>query len=130
GNLLILRGEMPDAEKALLEADALCAARPGAVALARTRSGLGYVAFRRSALDVAEARWRDALALAERAGDERVVAGILRSLAIASGSRGDQRAAEQLLDRAITSAEHAQDDQVLRLLLGSRAEIALWLGRY
>ena len=59
-----------------------------------------------------------------------MAAGILRSLAIAAGSRGDQRGAGRLLDRAIRSAEEAGDDQLLRLLLGSKAEIDLWLGRY
>ena len=49
-------------------------------------------------LEEAERRWKDALEHAERAGDERVIAGILRSLAIAAGSRGDQLAAVQLLD--------------------------------
>ena len=91
---------------------------------------MGYVAFRRSELQEAERCWRDALDHAQRAGDERVAAGILRSLAIAAGSRGDQRGAGRLLDRAIRSAEEAGDDQLLRLLLGSKAEIDLWLGRY
>lgn len=129
GNLLILRGEMADAETALQEAAALAGDRDD-VTLARSASGLGYVAFRRSDLDDAERRWREALGHAERAGDARISAGVLRSLAIAAGSRGDQDAAGRLLDRGIRSAEDAGDDQLLRLLLGSRAEIDLWTGRY
>lgn len=81
-------------------------------------------AFRRSDLEEAERSWKDALEHAEKARDERVGAGILRSLAIAAGSRGDQLEAGRLLDRAIHSAEDAKDDQLLRLLLGSRAEIS------
>jgi tetratricopeptide (TPR) repeat protein len=54
----------------------------------------------------------------------------LRSLAVAAGSRGDQQVAGRLLDRAIHSAEEVGDDQLLRLLLGSRAEIDMWFGRY
>ncbi|WP_353509555.1 NB-ARC domain-containing protein, partial [Intrasporangium sp.] len=128
GNLLILRGETVDAEQCFLQAAGIAAAGDDEIALARSRSGLGYVAFRRSDLEGAETRWRDALAHADKAGDERVAAGILRSLAIAAGSRGDQTAAGKLIDRAIRSAERAQDDQLLRLLLGSRAEMDLWLG--
>jgi predicted ATPase/class 3 adenylate cyclase len=130
GNLLILRGETAHAEECFQEADEIAASRNDEITLARSRSGLGYVAFRGSDLDRAETRWQDALVHAESAGDERVAAGILRSLAIAAGSRGQQTNAGRLLDRAIRSAEHVQDDQLLRLLLGSRAEIDLWLGRY
>jgi predicted ATPase/class 3 adenylate cyclase len=130
GNLLILQGEMGDAQRCLSEAQALAAAHHGATTMARALSGLGYVAFRRSDLDGAETRWRQALESAELAGDERVSAGVLRSLAIAAGSRGDQLEAGRLLDRGIRAAEHARDDQLLRLLLGSRAEIDLWTGRY
>ncbi|HET9020619.1 MAG TPA: NB-ARC domain-containing protein [Ornithinibacter sp.] len=130
GNLLILRGDMDDAEAALSEGRQLAHAEHDETTVARSTSGLGYVAFRRSDLDTAELRWREALDHSERAGDERVTAGILRSLAIAAGSRGDQVAAGALLDRGIRSAEHAHDDQLLRLLLGSRAEIDLWTGRY
>jgi predicted ATPase len=130
GNLLILRGETADAEECFQKADEIAAGHRDEITLARSRSGLGYVAFRRSDLEQAETRWQDALGYAERAGDERVAAGILRSLAIAAGSRGQQMQAGRLLDRAIRSAEHVQDDQLLRLLLGSRAEIDLWLGRY
>ncbi len=50
-------------------------------------------------------RWKDALEHAERAGDERVAAGILRSLAVAAGSRGDQLGAGRVLDRAIIGQE-------------------------
>ena len=130
GNLLILRGETVDAEQCFLQAADIAAGSDDEITLARSRSGLGYVAFRRSDLEGAETRWRDALTHADRAGDERVAAGVLRSLAIAAGARGDQTAAAELIDHAIRSAERVQDDQLLRLLLGSRAEMDLWLGRY
>ena len=130
GNLLILRGEMDDAETCLSEALALSATGGDATTRARALSGLGYVAFRRSDLDGAENWWQQALESSEEAGDERISAGVLRSLAIAAGSRGDQEEAGRLLDRGIRAAEHAHDDQLLRLLLGSRAEIDLWTGRY
>ena len=51
-----------DAEDALLEAEAVAHSLGDQITLARSLSGLGYVAFRRSELDVAEARWREALA--------------------------------------------------------------------
>ena len=130
GNLLILKGETAVAEECLQQAVDIAASHDDEITLARSRSGLGYVAFRRSELDRAQELWEDALVHADRARDERVAAGILRSLAIASGSRGQQEKAAELLDRAILSAEHAQDDQLLRLLFGSRAEIDLWLGHY
>lgn len=130
GNLLILRGEMADAETCLSEAEELSATHDDATTRARALSGLGYVAFRRSDLDGAETRWRQALQSSEEGGDERVSAGVLRSLAIAAGSRGDQEEARRWLDRGIHAAEHAGDDQLLRLLLGSRAEIELWTGAY
>jgi predicted ATPase/class 3 adenylate cyclase len=130
GSLLILRGDLADAEAALSTSRQLADAQRDETTMARSTSGLGYVAFRRSDLDGAELCWREALEHAERAGDERVSAGILRSLAIATASRGDQVAAGLLLDRGLLSAERAHDDQLLRLLLGSRAEIDLWTGRY
>jgi tetratricopeptide (TPR) repeat protein len=125
-----LRGETADAEDRFRQASEIAVTGRDEITLARSRSGLGYVAFRRSDLEEAEMRWKDALEHAERAGDERVAAGILRSLAVAAGSRGDQLGAGRLLDRAIHSAEEAGDDQLLRLLLGSRAEVDLWVGRY
>jgi len=131
GNLLLLRGETAEAEERFREANEIAFRDRDEITLARSQSGLGYVAFRRSDfLEEAERRWKDALEHAERAGDERVAAGILRSLAVAAGSRGDQLEAGRLLDRAIHSAEDVGDDQLLRLLLGSRAEIDLWFGRY
>ncbi len=130
GNLLLLRGDTADAEERFRKAHELSLVDRDEITLARSLSGLGYVAFRSSDIEEAERRWKDALAHAEEAGDERVAAGILRSLAIAAGSRGDQLSAGRLLDRAIHSADEAGDDQLLRLLLGSRAEIDLWLGRY
>ena len=74
--------------------------------------------------------WEEALERAERAGDERVATGILRSLAIAAGSSGRQDRAGELLDRAIALARRTGDDQQLRLVLGSAAEMRLWLGEY
>ena len=74
--------------------------------------------------------WEEALERAERAGDERVAAGILRSLAIAAGSHRRQDRAGELLDRAIGLARRTGDDQQLRSLLGSAAEMRLWLGDY
>jgi len=130
GSLLILRGDLAEAEGCLRQAAALAEAQDDETTMARAASGLGYVAFRGSDLDAAELLWQDALGHAERARDERVSAGVLRSLAIAAGSRGDQVAAGGLLDRGMRSAEHAHDDQLLRLLMGSRAEIDLWTGRY
>ena len=61
----------------------------------------GYIAFRGSRLSDSETCWRRALAHAEAAGDDRVAAGVLRSLAVAAGSRGDQSVAGELLERGI-----------------------------
>jgi tetratricopeptide (TPR) repeat protein len=130
GSLLLLRGDLAEAEAQFTGARPLAAAAGDDVTLARVLSGLGYVSFRRSLLEEAQDRWQEALAGAERAGDERVAAGILRSLAVAAGSRGDQVEAGALLDRAIASARRVRDDQLLRQLLGSSAERHLWLAEY
>ena len=101
-----------------------------AVVLARALAGEGYLEFRRSHLAEAQAVWQEALEVAQHAGDERVAAGVLRSLAIAAASSGRQDRAGDLLDRAIDMARRTGDDQQLRLLLGSAAERHLWLGDY
>jgi predicted ATPase/class 3 adenylate cyclase len=127
GQLALLRGELDAAETLFDQARPL--ADDGGTT-ARALSGTGYVAFRRSRLDDAERDWRDGLARAREGPDRRVAAGLLRSLAIAAGSRGDQDRAKQLLAEGIATARDAGDDQLLRQLLGSSAEVALWLGDY
>jgi tetratricopeptide (TPR) repeat protein len=92
-------------------------------------SGLGYVAFRSSKLSEAEALWSQAL-LACGDSDEWLRANILRSLAIAAGSRGDQVRASELLLEAARVARQVHDDQLLRLVLSASAEVNVWLGRY
>jgi predicted ATPase/class 3 adenylate cyclase len=130
GNLLLLSGDLAEAEARFSEAHHLATEAGDDVILARALAGEGYLEFRRSRLGPAQAMWEEALERAERAGDERVAAGILRSLAIAAGSRGRQDRAGELLDRAIVLARRTGDDQQLRLLLGSAAEMQLWLGKY
>jgi predicted ATPase/class 3 adenylate cyclase len=130
GNLLLLSGDLAEAEARFSEAHNLATEAGDDVVLARALAGGGYLEFRRSRLSEAQAMWKEALERAERAGDERVAAGILRSLAIAAGSSGRQDRARELLDRAIAMARRTGDDQQLRLLLGSAAEIYLWLGEY
>ena len=98
--------------------------------LAHALAGEGYVEFRHSHLAQAQAKWESALTRAESAGEDRVAAGILRSLAIAAASGGRQDQTGELIDRAITLARSTGDDQQLRLLLGSAAERNLWLGDY
>ena len=100
------------------------------VTLAHALAGEGYVEFRHSHLAQAQAKWESALKRAESAGEDRVAAGILRSLAIAAASGGRQDETGELIDRAITLARSTGDDQQLRLLLGSAAERNLWLGDY
>ncbi len=130
GNLLLLRGDLAQAEARFSEGRRIGTEVNDDVVLARALAGEGYLAFRRSDLAAAQSIWERALEKAERGGDERVVAGILRSLAIAAGSRGRQDRARDLLDRAILSARRTADDQQLRLLLVSSAEMNLWLGDY
>ena len=130
GNLLLLRGDLAEAEARFSEGRRLGTKASDDVVLARALAGEGYLAFRGSRLADAQAIWERALGRAERAGDERVAAGILRSLAIAAASSGRQDRAGELLDRAILSARHTGDDQQLRLLLASAAERHLWLGDY
>lgn len=130
GNLLLLRGDLVEAEECFTEAHGLATEVNDDVVLARALAGDGYLAFRRSRLADSQTLWERALERADRAGDERVAAGILRSLAIAAGSSGRQDRAGQLLDRGIALARRAGDDQQLRLLLGSAAEMNLWLGDY
>lgn len=130
GNLLLLRGDLAEAEARFSEGRRLATKAIDDVVLARALAGEGYLAFRRSRLAEAQATWEQALESTERAGDERVAVGILRSLAIAAGSSGRQDRAGQLLDRGIALARRTGDDQQLRLLLGSAAEMNLWLGDY
>ena len=59
-----------------------------------------------------------------------MAASVLRSLAIVAGTEGRQDRAGELLDQAIGLAQESGDDQLLRLLLGSSAEMNIWLGRY
>jgi predicted ATPase/class 3 adenylate cyclase len=129
GRLLLLSGDLTAAHQCFLEAKQEAAERDD-VTVARALLGIGYAAFRHSELADAEDRWQEALLHAEKAGDQRVSAEVLRSLAIARGSRGEQSAAEELLERAIGAAHEAEDDQLLRLLLGSAAETKIWLGAY
>ena len=130
GKLLLLRGDLADADAVFTEARARAAAAGDDVTLARALSGAGLIAFRGSRLEESQQLWEESLALAEKTGDERDIASALRSLAIAAGSRGEQDTAGYLLDRAIASARRLGDDQLLRQLLGSAAEMHLWLGAY
>ncbi len=127
GQLALLRGELDAAQELFDRARPL--AQDDATA-ARVLSGAGYVAFRRSRLDEAERDWREGLARARAAGAPRVIAGLMRSMAIAAGSRGDQDGALRLLGEALSSAREAGNDQLLRQLHGSSGEVALWLGDY
>jgi predicted ATPase/class 3 adenylate cyclase len=130
GNLLILRGDLAEAEVRLSKGHRLATDTDDAVVLARALAGEGYLEFRRSHLAEAQAVWQEALKIAQHAGDERVATGILRSLAIAAASSGNQDRAGDLLDLAIDMARRTGDDQQLRLLLGSAAERHLWLADY
>jgi predicted ATPase/class 3 adenylate cyclase len=130
GQLLLLRGDLPDADAMFTQARALAEKVHDDVTLARALSGAGLIAFRGSRLPESQQLWEQSLAYAESAGDERAVASALRSLAIAAGSRGNQATAGQLLDRALDSARRLGDDQLLRQLLGSSAEMHMWLGAY
>ena len=130
GHLLLLRGDLADADALFTEARTRAVAASDDLALSRALSGAGLIAFRGSRLPESQALWEESLARAEAAGDERAVAGALRSLAIAAGSRGEQDVAGQLLDRARVIARRIGDDQLLRQLLGSAAEMHLWLGDY
>jgi predicted ATPase/class 3 adenylate cyclase len=130
GSLLLLSGDLAEADARFSEARHLAIEVGDDVVLARALAGGGHLEFRRSRLDEAQAMWEEALERAQRAGDERVAAGVLRSLAIAAGTSGRQDRAGELLDRAIVLARRTGDDQQLRLLLGSAAEMRLWLGDY
>ncbi|MFL6097447.1 MAG: ATP-binding protein [Blastococcus sp.] len=133
GQLLLVRGERGDLGEASVlfgDARALAATADDDVTLARALSGAGLIAFRGSRLEESQQLWEQSLVHAEKAGDEHAVASALRSLAIGAGSRGDQGRAGQLLDRAIASARRIGDHQLLRQLLGSSAEMHIWVGAY
>jgi predicted ATPase len=101
GSLLLLSGDLAEADARFSEARHLAIEVGDDVVLARALAGGGHLEFRRSRLDEAQALWEEALERAQRAGDERVAAGVLRSLAIAAGTSGRQDRAGELLDRAI-----------------------------
>ena len=130
GQLLLLRGDLADADAAFTEARALATATDDDIALARALSGAGVIEFRASHLAESQQLWEQSLAHAHRAGDDRAVASALRSLAIAAGTRGDQDTAGELLDRALASARRVHDDQLTRQLLGSAGEMHLWMASY
>lgn len=130
GSLLLLRGELAQAEKSFAEARHAAKDSDDPVTFARAIAGEGYIAFRGSRLNEAEECWQEALKSARRGHDRRTEAGVLRSLAIAAGSGGRQDRATELLEEAIALADSSGDDQLLRLVLGSSAEMNLWLGRY
>ena len=130
GQLLLVRGDLAEADAMFTEARVRAAAVQDDLALARALSGAGLIAFRASRLDESQQLWEESLAAAERAGDDRAVASALRSLAIAAGTRGDQDTAGLLLGRALASARRIGDDQLLRQLLGSSAEMHMWLAEY
>jgi len=130
GSLLLLRGELEEADRCFGRARELAAAAGDDVNMARALLYAGYVAFRHSHLAEAKALWEDALTRAQSGGDQRVSASVLRSLAIVAGTEGRQDRAGELLDQAIGLAQVSGDDQLLRLLLGSSAEMNIWLGRY
>lgn len=130
GNLLLLRGDLTEAEGRLAEGHILADRAGDKATAARALSGQGHLAFRHSDLDSAQRLWTRALESAEIVGEDRVVAGVLRSLAISAGTRGNQDEARLLLDRAVRVARRAGDDQQVRLLLGATAELHMWLGEY
>ena len=130
GQLLLLRGDLAEADAMFTEARSRAAELHDDLALARALSGAGVIAFRGSRLPESEQLWEQSLAAAESAGDDAAVAAALRSLAIAAGSRNDQDTAGALLDRALASARRLGDDQLVRQLLGSSAERHMWLAEY
>ena len=128
-NLHLLAGRYDRAEEMFDEARELAEGIGNPSTIARAVSGLGYVAFRSSKLAEAEAFWSQALGVCQES-DEWLRASTLRSLAIAAGSRGDQVQASDLLEEAAQVAHEVHDDQLLRLVLSSSAEVNVWLGRY
>ena len=130
GNMFLLRGDYARSEVLLERAHTWARAAGDAGILAQSLSGLGYIAFRKSRQDEAEALWTEALDASRKAGDSRVSATVLRSLAISAGARGDQQRCADLLDEGLALASKGRDEQTRRLLLSSAAEMNLWIGRY
>ncbi|HKY14225.1 MAG TPA: tetratricopeptide repeat protein [Microthrixaceae bacterium] len=130
GNLHLFHGHYDLAEHRFRQAGADATASGDHTTVARALSGSAYVRFRTARLEEAEALWSDALSACPAHGADGVRAAILRSLAIAAGSRGDQGEAARRLEEAMALARRARDDQLLRLLLTSSAEINATLGRY
>jgi predicted ATPase/class 3 adenylate cyclase len=130
GQLLVLRGDLAEADTMFAEARIRATAVHDHLALARALNGAALIAFRGSRLPDSAALWEQSLAAAKQAGDDGAVAAALRGLAIAAGSRGDQETAGALLDRALASARRIGDDQLVRQLLGSSAERHMWLAQY
>ena len=129
GNIFILRGDYATSEVLLERAQTRARAAGDADLLAQSLSGLGYIAFRKSRHDEAEALWTEALDAGRKAGDSRA-ATVLRSLAISAGARGDQQRCAHLLEEGLALASKGRDEQLRRLLLSSTAEMNLWMGRY
>jgi tetratricopeptide (TPR) repeat protein len=130
GQLLLVRGDLAEADAMFTDARARAAAVHDDLALARALSGAGVIAFRGSRLTESQELWEQSLASAETAGDEHAVSSALRGLAIAAGSAGDQDTAGRLLERALASARRIGDGQLIRQLLGASAEMHMWLAEY
>ena len=75
GNLLILRGDLAEAEVRLSEGHRLATDADDAVVLARALAGEGYLKFRRSHLAEAQAVWQEALKIAQHAGGAVLLGG-------------------------------------------------------
>lgn len=129
GNIFLLRGDYVRSEMLFERAHTWAGAGDAGI-MAQSLSGLGYIAFRRSRQDEAEALWTEALDASKKAGNSRISATVLRSLAISAGARGDQQRCADLLDEGLALASKGGDEQTRRLLLSSAAEMNLWMGRY
>jgi tetratricopeptide (TPR) repeat protein len=85
---------------------------------------------RYSDLDGAQSAYEDALALYQQHGKSTESAHILLGLAIVHRDRGEREQAERLIDRTLTDARRASDENLLMNALNSKARLFLRRGDY
>jgi len=121
-------GDLPGAARDAEQARRVAADDPAL--LLQILSHIARLATARSDFAGADAALRDALPLAERSGDAREQATVLRTLGILEERRGLQREALEHLREAIAAADRSGDATVRVTTRGSTAATLLGLSRY
>jgi predicted ATPase/DNA-binding SARP family transcriptional activator len=97
---------------------------------ARVHGFAGTAAFRRGALDAADAHWRTMLALFEQLGDREGIARGLSDVGTAAAARGDWEESRELLEQAATGFRELGERKRLAVVLGNLGHVAGHVGDF